>query len=195
MTRHRRTKATTLTNRLWRAADLGEVRVGTGTVNLAKTLDAEWWRHRRDSDIHLAWQWASIVSDAREAFVVTADGKPIAIWASKLGSPIVLGPERFYRLDYLEIAPTCRGDGQTSVLLFGLIAKRAEEHAATGIILAAFQIDKLINAYHALGAERGAPRGWHYPKELVPLTFRRSALARLRRLIDGLEEDAPRPLS
>lgn len=195
MTRHRRTKATTLTNRLWKAAELGEVRVGTGTVALAKTLDAEWSQRRRESDNHLAWQWTRIVSDAREAFVVIANGKPIAIWASKLGSPIDLGAERFYRLDYLEIDPNCRGDGQTSVLLFGLIAKRAEEHAAGGIILTAFPIDKLVEAYESLGAERGAPRGWHYPKELVPLTFRRSALTRLRRLIDGLEEDAPGSLS
>lgn len=194
MKRHHQAKATSLTNRVWEIADLGAVRVGNGTIKVARTLDSEWPQRRRQTDIHRDWRWREIISDAREAFVVTANGNPIGIWASKLGSPITLGDDRFYRLDYLEIDPNRRGDGQTATALFGLVAKRAEEHAATGVILTAFQIDKLVEAYVSLGAERGAPRGWNYPKQLVPLTFGRLALSRLRKLINDLEKDGTRPL-
>ncbi|MBP9204906.1 MAG: hypothetical protein KBG28_13125 [Kofleriaceae bacterium] len=127
----------------------------------------------------------------REAFVVRADQAPIAIWASKVGSPIALAGRRYYRLDYLEVDPARRGDGQTSTLLLGLIAKRAEEHGASGVVLAAFSIDRLLQAYEYLGAERGAPPGWNHPPQLVPLTFNAAALHRLRELIDDLQEDPP----
>jgi GNAT superfamily N-acetyltransferase len=194
MRRQRPPKATSLTNKVWAAADLGEVRVGAVTVEVARTLDEAWSPRRAGDDIHLAWVWANIVPDLREAFVVRAKGEPIAIWGSKLGSPIELGGQKYYRLDYLEVDPDRRGDGQTSALLLGLIAKRAAEHGATGVVLATFNIDGLIRAYEYLGAERGAPSGWNHPIQLVPLTYKQPALTRLRELIDDLEEDPPGPL-
>lgn len=194
MRRQRAPRATSLTNRVWAAADLGDVRVGTATTDVATALDTMWSVRRGSDDIGLAWRWADIVPDMREAFVVLAKGAPIAIWASKLGSPVVLGGQKYYRLDYLEIDPARRGDGQTSAILLGLIAKRAAEHTATGVVLAAFCIDGLIRAYEYLGAERGAPPGWNHPVQLVPLTFKQPALSRLRELIDDLEEEPSGPL-
>ncbi len=168
MRRQRPPRATSLTNKVWAAADLGEVRVGTATLEVARALDVTWSPRRGGDDIHFAWRWADIVPDMREAFVVSAKGEAIAIWGSKLGSPIELGGQKYYRLDYLEVDPARRGDGQTSALLFGLIAKRASEHGATGIVLAAFSIDGLIQAYEYLGrnGERltvGTTRSNWYP--------------------------------
>ena len=110
------------------------------------------------------------------------------------GSPVALGDTKYYRLDYLEVAPTRRGDGQTFALAMALVSKRAAEHRAEGVVLTAFRIDGVVRAYEYLGAERGAPPGWNYPSQLVPLTFKQPALAKLRELIDGLEEKPPGPL-
>ena len=195
MRRQRPPRATSLTNKVWAAADLGEVRVGTATNEVASLIDQAWLPRREGDDIHLAWRWADIVPDMREAYVVRAGEEPIAIWASKVGSPIELGGRKYYRLDYLEVDPARRGDGQTSAVLLALIAKRAAEHGAEGVVLAAFSIDGLIRAYEYLGAERGAPPGWNHPAQLVPLTFKQPALTKLRELIDDLEEKPPGPLS
>jgi hypothetical protein len=161
---------------------------------MAKEIDERWSLKRRSNDAHLAWRWADIVPAMREAFTVLSGDEPIAIWASKNGSPLSLGGGVYYRLDYLEIDPDRRGDGRTALLLFALIAKRVAEHSATGIVLTAFDVPALVEAYLALGAEPGCPRGWNHPVELVPLTFQQPALDRLRELIDALEEVPRRSL-
>jgi hypothetical protein len=143
----------------------------------------------RESDVHLAWNWAEIVPDMHDAFVVLAEDEPIAIWASRLRSPVVLEGRKYYRLDYLEIDPRRRGDQLVAPLMFGLIARRATELEAVGVVLAAFQIPGLVKRYVTLGASQGCPRGWNHPTELVPLTFEQAAIDRLRELIDALQED------
>lgn len=156
---------------------------------MAKTIDAEWVGRRAAGDVHLTWRWVDLTRDTRESFVVFLDDVPVAIWASKTGSPVTLDGHPYYRLDYVELDPDLRGDGQTSVMLFALIARRASELGAEGIVLSAFNVDKLINTYEILGATRGNPSGWKWPKELVPLTFYQGALDSLRELTDGFEED------
>lgn len=163
MGRLRPPKATHLTGKVWVAADLGEIRLATATNAVASLIDQTRPPHRGEEDIHLAWRWADIVRDMREAYVVRADEELLAIWASKVGSPIAPGDTKYYRLDYLEIAPTRRGDGQTFALAMALVSKRAAEHRAEGVVLTAFRIDGVVRAYEYLGAERGAPPGWNYP--------------------------------
>jgi len=187
-------KPSSLSGKTWRVPDLGKVRVATASRRALEDLDRRWGAMRRPEDVHLAWRWTEIVPDMREAFIVYAEDAPIGIWASKSGSPLALEGAAYYRLDYLEIDPARRGDGATSPLLFALIAKRAAEHRASGIVLAAFNVEGLIETYVALGAELGCPRGWNHPPELVPLTFRQVALDELRALIDALQEDPGRAL-
>jgi GNAT superfamily N-acetyltransferase len=192
MTRQRPAKLSALLGLRLLDPDLGEVTVITGSVNVGAKIDALWRERRSDMDALLAWNWSEIVADMREAFVVCAAGAPIAIWASKTGSCVKLEGRPYYRLDYLEIDPNRRGDGLTSSLLAGMIAKRAAEHRACGIVLAAFPNERLVKFYESLGATRGAPRGWKHPPELVPLTFGQVALDNLRELIDAYEENSGR---
>ena len=195
MPRYRPPKPSDLVSVTWNVPVMGRVRVANATKESAGNIDEQWAPRRSPEDAHLAWKWFDMVPAMREAFIVYAEVAPIAIWSSKLGSPIELSGERYYRLDYLEIDPARRGDGSTAALLFGLIAKRVAEHAATGIVLSAFKIDGLVQAYARLGAEHGCPPGWNHPPELVPLIFRRPALDRLRELIDALQENPSRALS
>jgi GNAT superfamily N-acetyltransferase len=172
--------------------DLGRITVITGSVNVGEQIDALWHERRSDLDSLMSWEWGKIVADMREAFTVCFDESPVAIWASKTGSCVQLEGQPYYRLDYLEVDPDRRGDGLTSPLLFGMIAKRATEHHASGIVLAAFPSEKLVKFYESLGATRGAPRGWTHEPELVPLTFGQEALSKLRELIDAYEENSGR---
>lgn len=189
MAQRRAPKPSALLGKTWRVPGLGAARVATASLQASRDIDRRWSPRRRPDDAHLAWRWAEIVPDMREAFIVVAGGDPIAIWASKVGSPLALAGSAYYRLDYLELDPDRRGDGMTAALLFALIAKRVEEHKAGGVVLAAFNVEGLVEAYVALGAEPGCPRGWNHPAELIPLTFHQAALARLRALIDDLQED------
>jgi hypothetical protein len=174
----------------WLVPKLGVARVSTASLETAKAIDTSWPSARQESDVHLAWRWAEIIPDMNDAFVVLVEDEPIGVWASKLRSPVLLEGRKYYRLDYVEIAPRRRGDQLVAPLVFGLIAKRAAEVEAIGVVLAAFQIPALVDRYVALGASEGCPRGWNHPPELVPLMFEQAARDRLRGLIDGLQEDS-----
>lgn len=187
MARRRPPRATNLLNLCWRLPDGALVRVTSAMHDQLAAIDVSWPARRPPTDVQHAWRWSDIVPDMREAFIMTIDDRPAAVWSTKVGG-VELEGRTFYRLDYLELDPDRRGDGQTAAALFGLIAKRVAEHRAEGVVLAAFNEPKLLQAYEYLGAEQGAPRGWNHPPGLVPLTFKQSALDRLRELIDGLEE-------
>jgi hypothetical protein len=194
MARHRPAKISALPGSRWVVPDIGEVTIITGSVDVGARIDLQWRARRSDMDALLAWNWAEIVADMREAFAVCVAGEPVAIWASKLGSCAQLQGKPYYRLDYLELDPERRGDGRTSTLLAGMIAKRAAEHRARGIVLAAFPSEKLVKFYESLGASRGGPKGWNCPPELVPLTFEQAALDNLRELIDAFQKAPGRTL-
>jgi len=158
------------------------------TTNL-RAIDASWPPLRDAGDLHHAWRWEEISAPMRETFVVLLDEDPIGVWCSKVGSPLDLATGRFYRLDFVELKPSLRGDGSTSAMVFGLIAERAVEHGAGGVVLSAFRVDKLVAAYRRLGAVEGAPPGWNYPNLLVPLTFDHAAVQLLRERIHDIEEE------
>lgn len=93
----------------------------------------------------------------------------------------------FYRLDYLEADPFHRRrDGVVSALLLGLVAGRALERGAAGVLLTAFPVDGLRQFYVSAGAAEGKPKGWNAPKSLLSFVFRSAALEHLKEVTDGL---------
>lgn len=120
--------------------------------------------------------------------MVVGTAGPVAIWASSASKPIKLAGLSHYRLDYLEIDPRHRGQ-ILGAFVISLVACRALELGAVGVVLAAFPIPGLVEFYEAVGAARGVPRGWNHPKELVALSFELPVLERLKDLADGLIEE------
>jgi hypothetical protein len=125
---------------------------------------------------------------AEQLAITHVNGEPLAMVGSSKSAPVVLPSGRFFRLDYFEISPNLRG-GPLGTFALAMIAKRALELASDGVVLTAFAIGGLAQTYQRAGATQGAPRGWNYPRELLPFTFERDALERLGELADGLLED------
>jgi GNAT superfamily N-acetyltransferase len=113
------------------------------------------------------------------------DGAPVAIWLSKKRKPIQLGGRLYYRLDNIEVHPAHRGArvGRVlGVLLMGVIAQRALEVGASGIVLVTWESH--ISFYGRLGGRQEAPRGWTVAADLVPFVFDEVALTRLKEMAD-----------
>lgn len=183
-----RSAPTTLTRLRWDIPDVGIVIVRAATFNNCVAIDATWPPSRRPADVHHAWRWVDIWSSLKDCFVIMDSECPVAIWGSSVSRPLQLAGTTYYRLDYLEISPAHRGKilGAFST---AVIAFRASELGATGIVLTAFHVPGLVEFYEKMGAVRGAPRGWSHPKELVPLTFELSALQRLKEFSDAFLEE------
>jgi hypothetical protein len=118
---------------------------------------------------------------------MAADQVVLALWSSSKKKPIRLPEGIFYRLDYLEVSPPSRG-GVVGTFTLAVIAARATELNATGIVLAAFPIKGLSDAYERAGAVGRCPQGWNCPANLLPFIFEAAALARLKALADGFLE-------
>lgn len=187
-----RRSATRLLGRQWDVPSLGRVTiVGPTTENLA-LIDQMWPDARHPSHVHGGWRWAAISKACEDRYIIVSDGseprEPIAIWGSKSASKITLEERSYYRLDFIEVNPTLRGKHPiAATFALATVAMRARERGATGVVLAAFNVDGVGRAYEARGAVRGHPKGWSCPSDLVPYTFEEPALERLERSIHGLE--------
>ena len=153
-------------------------------------VDANWPDQRRADDQHLAWVWADICAQTAENFVlVDAAGRAAGIWACKRAGLITLDGASFYRLDRFEIAPQYRGAkvyaGETlAVLLFSVVAARAEELSAAGVVLGALPAS--VAFYAGLGGEERLVCGWTVESGLIPFVFTSAQLVELRKDIDEL---------
>ena len=174
---------TKLSQMRWDVPGVGAVTVRAATFNDCAAIDVAWPPSRRPADVHHVWRWADIWKSLKDCLVVVEGARPVAIWGSTVGRPLKLTGTTCYRLDYLEIAPAHRGQ-ILGAFLTTIIASRALELGATGIVLTTFPVPGLVEFYEGMGAVRGAPRGWSYPKELVALTFELPALRRLKELAD-----------
>lgn len=179
---------TKLTLLRWDVPSVGAVIVRAATFNDCAAIDDAWPSSRRPADVHHAWRWVDISKSLKDCFVVAEGDRPVAIWGSTVSRPLKLAGTTYYRLDYLEIAPAHRGE-ILGAFLTAVIASRALELGAAGIVLTAFPVPGLVEFYEGVGAVRGSPRGWSHPKELVALTFELSALRRLKELADALLEE------
>jgi GNAT superfamily N-acetyltransferase len=133
------------------------VAVRAATFNDCAAIDDAWPSSRRPADVHHAWRWADIWKSLKDCLVLEGD-RPVAIWGSTVRRPLKLAGATYYRLDYLEIAPAHRGK-ILGAFLIAVIASRALELGATGIVLTAFPVPGLVEFYEGTGAVRGAPRG------------------------------------
>lgn len=184
----RRITPTKLVYGRWQVPTLGGVRVVRATPDVCEEIDAAWPPLRLDSDGHRDWRWGEIVATLRDAFVLVGT-HPVAIWGSTKAEPIRLPSGRYYRLDFIEARPDQRGKGSVGLFAMALVAVRAMELGASGVVLAAFDMPQLLAFYERLGATRRIPTGWTVPKNLVPFVLDADALERLARLAHAHDDD------
>jgi hypothetical protein len=171
----------------WNVSGIGRVRVVEPSPAQLAAVDAAWPGARRSTDWHSAWRWLEITAGKAEVFaVVGPDDRVLGLWCSSKHKPIQLPEGLFYRPDYLEIAPDVRGQ-EAGVFLFLLIAARALELGAQGIVLGTWEV--LRRFYEGLGGIERRPRGWNLEANLVPFTFDAEALADLKAALDRTEDN------
>jgi len=170
--------------------------VGLLTLSIASEshlaqADRIWPQERRPNDLHDHWRWLKIMNGKRERFSILhrADSRVVALWCSEPKGPRHIESGRFYRLDYLEVAPRHR---QTSVGLFvlALVACRALEVGASGLVLGGFPIDGVHRFYTEAGGVQRDVRGWKPARDLIPYIFERSALEWLKDFADGFLDES-----
>ncbi len=172
--------------RAWNVPGIGRVRVLDLTSSHLEEIDAEWPAARKPTDWHLSWRWAEITSGKVEVFVaVGPDDKVRGIWCSAKHKPITLPDGTFYRTDYLEVAPNARGQ-EMGVFMFLLIATRALELGATGVVLGTWEV--LRGFYGQLGGAETTPRGWNLEPNLIPFVFDSETLEGLREALARMED-------
>lgn len=178
-----------LEGRWWNVPQVGRVTLAKPSTDLVAAVDREWSRQRPASDWHQTWRWQQILDGVQEAYaLVSADHAALALWSSKKKKPIKLPEGTFYRLDNLEVVPASRG-GVVGTFTLALIAARATELDADRIVLAAFPIRGLCEAYERAGAIGRCPQGWNCPRNLVPFVFEPAAVELLKAFADGLLEE------
>lgn len=120
-------------------------------------------------------------------FLSDESGVPAGIWCSFKDRLIVLPDEGcVYRLDRFEVNPAYRG-GFVSTLLAAVVATRALELGAAGMVLAS--LPGALDFWIGLGGVQRMPRGWSIEEEkLIPVVFTREALVELKEDIDELVE-------
>jgi hypothetical protein len=170
--------STKLTKKRWSISSVAEVGVRLLLVEHAAEADRAWPATRKTEDWHVTWKWRQLVSGKPEAFAVVdlATDRVTALWCTAQRRPAKLRDGLFYRPDFLEVAPPLRG-GDMGVFLFQLIAARALEVGANGIMLATWP--PLRAFYAGLGGTEGPPHGWRPPANLIPFTFASDALGDL----------------
>jgi GNAT superfamily N-acetyltransferase len=166
---------------------IGRLRVVEPSAAQLTAVDATWPSARRPTDWHGAWRWIDLTAGKVEVFaVVDSADRVLGLWCSVKHKPIQLPDGLFYRPDYLEIAPDVRGQ-EVGVFLFLLIAARALELGAQGIVLGTWEV--LRQFYGGLGGVERRPRGWNLEANLVPFTFDAETLADLKAALDRMEDD------
>lgn len=151
-------------------------------VETLAAIDAKWPGLRPATDVTVGWRWTDIVSGHVEVFtLLDAAGEAAGIWCSTRKHLITLPSGQYYRLDFVEVSPTHRGT-LFGGLVFGIIAERALELGAVGLVFATW--DTHIRYYAAMGGRQERPTGWTVPKGLVPFWFDARALVRLKEMAD-----------
>lgn len=184
----RRVVASRLVGQRWHVQALGEVRVERATPLHCADIETEWEPLRAEDDRDLAWRWTKIGPTLRDGFVLIG-AHPLSIWGSTKEEPIRLPGGRYYRLDFLEARPDHRGLRVVGLFTMALVAVRALEQDADGVVLASFDVPKLIAFYEGLGAIRRRPTGWNLPRNLVPFQLDAQALEQLARFADAHHDD------
>lgn len=166
-----------LFKRIWNVPGHGKVRLIAPNLAMLLAVDADWPRHRDPEKEHIRWQWLSIMKKHDDGFLVTVNDQLAAAWCGLHARPIALNSGLWYRLDYIERTATYSNLG---LFVFMLIAARADELGAAGILGSAFNDAELLAYYQRAGAELGDVPGWNCHRKMVPFCFRGEAMANLR---------------
>lgn len=166
---------------------IGRLRVIVPSMRQIEQVDVDWPPRRRPTDWHRAWRWRDLTAGKSETFaIVDPTDTVLGIWCSAKHKPIRLPDGLFYRPDYLEVAPGARGQ-EVGVFLFFLIAARALEAGAQGIVLGTWPV--LRRFYEGLGGVERRPRGWNLEANLVPFTFDKATLEELQEALARMEDN------
>jgi hypothetical protein len=111
----------------------------------------------------------------------------MALWCSAKAQPLKLREGKFYRLDYFELDPRLRG-GEAGVLAFALVAARARDVGADGIVLATWP--PLRRFYEGIGGVERELVGWRAPANLITFVFTTDALANLSAVLSERQESS-----
>lgn len=160
------------------------------TPALVQRIDHDWPQQRPVDDYSVDWAWSDLLAECRESFAIVTEsgGDPVAIFGAKHSEPLKLLDGPLYRIDFLEVAPARRGS-DAGVLLLALVALRAGEVGARGIVGASFNIPGLLNFYQRAGAKLECPRGWNPPAGVIPLHFDESARSNLEAIAHAQRDD------
>jgi GNAT superfamily N-acetyltransferase len=174
--------ATGMCGRKWTVDPVGEVVMAdVAEIHLEK-IDRRWPELRPETDLTINWRWTQIAASKVEAFtLLNRDEEPVAIWCSQRKRPLVLPAGNHYRLDFAEIDPTSRKSG-FGRLVFGIIAERALELGAVGLVLGTW--DTHVRYYESLGGREELAQGWTGPANCRPFRFDQTALQRLKEKAD-----------
>jgi len=172
-----------LLDQRWGMPGIGCLSVRTPTATEVARVDSVWPGLRPQEHENTHWRWQAITESYAENLAIFDGERPLALWSSCSGGAFALHDGKFYVLDYLELNPLSRG-GTFSALVFAVIASRALEHGAAGMLLASLPASKRF--YQTLGGEQRPTKGWKVrEKALIPFAF---TLATLNRLRDQLDE-------
>ena len=155
----------------WEFDGLGAVRLSVASSETARRVDHLWTASRTVEAASNGWCWYDICAAAEDRFAVSTGEETVAMWSAKTG--VLLDGACFYRVDRIEVAPHRHRQGY-GFASFYLLATRAREVAATGIVLAA--LPEACEFYERLGGVQHRPRGWHSAPGLVPFLFDSSRL-------------------
>jgi len=168
--------------------DLGE----DGTLCLAKASrslarDAlSIWESRCEPRL-VDWRWALLVGEYPEAFALLAEnGHARALWCSRSRRTLRLPVGPTYELGYIEVDPDDRG-GTVGYVTLAIVACRALEVGAVGMVLAFLPYPGLERFYENAGGQKGKVKGWQAPRGLAPYFFPREALLALQETAHGCE--------
>lgn len=162
----------------------------TATTADASSADMAWPPLRPATHLNLEWLWMKFCARARDRLAVYRldTNETVALWCSYV-SLVQCNSARYYRLDRLEVGPNYR-HGEISDLAFALVACRALELGADGIILES--IPELDRFYRRMGGMRDVdPRpGSRLPEGYIAWCFDKARLLALRGAIQNEIQDS-----
>ena len=173
----------------WHVPGHGEVRVHAPELERLLEIDRDWPLARDADREHVNWKWLGNMKKHRDGMVVTVGGATAAAWCGKYDRAIALDWRHWYRLDYLEVAESFAGLG---AFVLVLIAARATELGATGIVGNAFNEASLLAFYKRGGADLECVRGWSCPRKMVPFCVRDDGFEQLRVIDQSLRVEGQR---
>jgi len=178
-----------LIGRRWRIDVLElELECIHASASVLRSIDADWVARRKAGAANAHWRWYNIALSMPERFALRDDAAdPVGVWSSGTKRPIELDGEPYYRLDYPETDPWRRGGG-IGLFTLAVVAARARELSAEGIVLGGLDTRAAKALYSSARASNATPGGWRPSKGLIPYCIVGDAFAGLCEYADAHQE-------